>query len=124
MPYKYIFPRLLDKEYQASVFWNDHMKQSNADVFIYINDDVRLEINSLYRAVSLMNKYFSDLDGVVAFTQDNIPPDQACKTAFGAIGSKVADRFKDRQVFCPDYKRFYLDSEMGDYALKYDKLFY
>jgi hypothetical protein len=122
--YKYIFARLLNKEYQASVFWNDHIKQSNADIFIYINDDVVLEINAIRRIVDIMSVYYPDLDGLVAITQDNIPTEQACMTAFGAIGAKFVDRFRNREVFCPEYKRFYLDSELGDYAIKYKKLYY
>jgi hypothetical protein len=122
--YSNILPRLLTKKYRASEFWNDHLKQSNADVMIYLNDDVVLEINALQRVKVLMDKHFPDLDGVVAIAQQNIPEDQACKSAFGAVGTKFADRFPDRKVFYPEYERFFLDSELGEYAEKQGKLFY
>jgi hypothetical protein len=122
--YRNILPRMLEKEYKASTFWNDHLKESNSDMMIYLNDDVILEMNCLLRVKAIMDMYYPDLDGVVAITQENIPADQACKTAFGAIGSKFANRFKDRQVFCPDYERFYLDSHLLKYVEKYNKLFY
>ncbi len=119
-----IFTRLLDKPYKASQFWNDHIKENNADIYIYVNDDITMEINCLKRVVDLMNEKFPDLDGVVAISQENIPETQACPTAYGAIGTKFADRFPDRKVFCEDYERFYLDSELGTYAQKQGKLFH
>lgn len=122
--YNWALPRVMDKPYKASQFWNDHFRENIADIYIYINDDVALEINSLKRIVDLMNSNFPDLDGVVAITQKNIPEDQACKTAFGAIGNKFIDRFPNRRVFCEDYERFYFDQEMGEYANKHNKLFY
>ena len=122
--YKFILPRLLDKPYKASQFWNDHLKQTNADMMVYLNDDVVLEIDCLRRLEAAMNVFFPDTDGVLSIVQDNIPTEQACMTAFGAIGSKFADRFPDRKVFCEDYERMYLDTELGEYALKHKKLFY
>jgi hypothetical protein len=122
--YKNILPKLLEKPYFASEFWNDHIKSYNADIYIYLNDDIVLEMNALKRVVNIMNEKFNDLDGVVAITQENIPENQACPTAFGAIGTKFTDRFPDRKVFCEDYERLYLDSELGEYAKSQGKLFH
>jgi hypothetical protein len=122
--YKNILPRLLEKPYKASTFWNDHLKESTADVMVYLNDDVILEINCLLRLNTAMDIYYPDTDGLIAITQDNIPEDQACKTAFGAIGTKFADRFPNRKVMCEDYERFYFDQELGEYAQKHNKLFH
>lgn len=124
MTYNWILPRLLEKEYKASRFWNDHFREQKADIYIYINDDIIFEINCLKRVVDLMNTHFPDLDGVVAITQDNIPENQACKTAFGAIGAKFIERFPDSKVMCEDYNSFYFDQELGEYAEKIEKLFY
>jgi len=122
--YNWILPRLLDKPYKASEFWNDHLQQTNADIFIYLNDDIVLEISTLERIVNIMNTHYQDLDGIVAIVQENIPEDQVCKTAFGAIGSKFINRFKNKRVFCEDYDRFFLDKELEEYATKNNKLFY
>ena len=42
----------------------------------------------------------------------------------GLIGRKFAERYSNRQCFCPDYVSFYADSEVGDYAEKINKFYY
>lgn len=122
--YPWILMRLLDKPYQASEFWNDHLKDSNADIFIYANDDIVFEINCFKKIIDIMNVKFPDLDGVIGIRQSNLPPDQALQTAFGAIGSKFIERFPNKQVFMPQYARFYLDRELYEYSIKINKLYF
>jgi hypothetical protein len=119
--YPWIFTRLLEGEYNTSEFWNNHLKDSHCDVFYYLNDDVVLSPNCIKNSIKSMNKYFPDLDGVVGLFQENIPIEQQCRCAFGAIGNKFIDRFPQRQVFMPKYKRFYGDTELYDYASKISK---
>jgi hypothetical protein len=121
LKYPWIFTRLLEKEYNASEFWNDHLKECRADIFYYINDDVILAPDCLKNSIATMNKYFPDLDGVIGLYQENIPIDQQCRCAFGAIGSKFRDRFPNKQVFMPKYRRFYLDQELYEYSSKISK---
>ncbi len=122
--YPYIFTRLLDKEYNASEFWNNHLKDSNADIFYYINDDVILAPDCLKNSIESMNKYFPNEDGVIGLNQENIPREQQCKAAFGGIGREFINRFPKRQVFMPKYKRFFLDQELYEYSNKIGKFYF
>lgn len=54
----------------------------------------------------------------------NIPKDQALDSAFPAIGLKYTERFINKQVWCPEYKRFYGDRELGDYAKSIGKFYF
>jgi hypothetical protein len=71
-----------------------------------------------------MEERFPDLDGIIGLNQENLPIKDTVKTAFGAIGQQFAARFPNKQVFCPEYKRFYLDKELEEYANKIDKLYW
>lgn len=120
----WIFPRLLTKPYRASTFWNDHLKDSTADMMFYLNDDVVLEINCIKNGIEAMREHFPDTDGVIGLRQENIPIADACQGAFGIIGKKYTERFPDKQVFCPQYERFYLDREVELYAKSINKFYY
>jgi hypothetical protein len=122
--FPWILTRLLEKEYNTSEFWNEHIKEHIFDILLYLNDDIILEINCLKNIVDIFNKEYPDLDGVIGIRQSNLPVDQALQTAFGAIGTKFADRFPNRQVFCPLYKRFYGDRELYEYTTKIGKLYF
>jgi hypothetical protein len=122
--YPWILTRLLDKPYNASEFWNNHLKEQSADIYYYINDDVILAPDCLKNSIDNMNKLFSDLDGVIGFNQENIPPSQQCRAAFGCIGNKFVNRFPERKVFCEAYKRFYLDQELYEYSSKVGKHYF
>lgn len=122
--YPWILTRLLEKPYKASEFWNDHLKESHADIVIYANDDIIMEIQSLKKVVNIFNAKFPDGDGLVGIKQSNLPPNQALQTAFGAIGNKFTERFPDKKVFCENYERFFLDKELYLYSTKIDKLYF
>jgi hypothetical protein len=60
----------------------------------------------------------------MGINQCNLPPEKTIQSAFGVIGTKYADRFPDRQVFCPEYYRFYGDWELLEYTKSIDKFHY
>lgn len=122
--YPNIFTRLLEKEYNASTFWNSHFKDSKADIVFYLNDDVVLAPECLINTINSMELHFPDYDGIIGIAQENIPIEQQCKCAFGAIGNTFMDRFPDRQVFNPKYKRFYLDQELYEYSSNINKYYF
>lgn len=122
--YLWIFPRLLNKPYKASEFWNDHIKKTEADAIMYLNDDVILEIECIKNSIESLIIHYPDLDGVIGIYQENIPNNQACPSAFGVIGKKFFNRFPDKKVFCEDYNRFYLDSELFLYSKREQKFFF
>lgn len=114
---------LLDKEYRAPVFWNDYLLTMKADALAYINDDVKLDYKALRHAVGVLEN--EGTDSVVGFFQENAGDDQGiCKAAFGLIGSTFADRFPERQVFCPDYYALGLDRELFNFAESVGRFFY
>ncbi len=119
--YPYIFTRLLTEEYNTSTFWNNHFKDSNADITLYLNDDIVMHPNCLEEIIKSMNEHFPDLDGVIGINQENLPKDQALQSAFGAIGVKYMERFPNKAVFCPIYQRFYGDREALDLLEKNGK---
>jgi len=119
-----IFVRLLDKPYNASEFWDDYLKEQHFDIFIYLNDDVIVESLFFKKIVDIMNKQYPNLDGVIGFRQANIPLEQTVKTAYGAIGEEFVERFPNRAVFMPAYRRFFLDKELELYAIKINKLYF
>lgn len=105
---------ILKEPYKAPRFWNNYLKNMEADVLCYLNDDTRLDINCLKNGLEELSSL--NYDGVVGFYQSNQLGTTNCGAAFGLIGSKFADRFPDRKVFCPDYYCLYIDEELMKYA--------
>jgi hypothetical protein len=120
----FIFIRKLDFPYTASRFWNYHLQNYDCDIMFYLNDDVLVNPLCFANAISSMNTNFPDLDGIIGLYQENIPEDQVVKTAFGAIGTNFINRFPKKQVFCPDYRYFYLDKELEEYSNKICRLYW
>jgi hypothetical protein len=119
-----IFIKLLKEDYKAPNFWNAHIKENTFDVMFYLNDDILVEPNCLKIAIDSIVEKFPDLDGIIGIRQENIPIEQCCLCAFGAIGTKFTDRFPDRKVFCEDYYTFFLDSELYEYANSVNKFYF
>jgi len=122
--YPWILPRFVDKYNSSSDFWNSCFKEHHADIYYYLNDDILLAPDCFKNSIDNMNKYFPDLDGVIGLNQENIPLNQQCKAAFGAIGTKFMERFQNKEVFCPQYKRFFLDQELYEYSSKINKFYF
>lgn len=108
-------------EYRVPNFWNGWLQKLEGDALLYLNDDVLLEENTLSMLIAEFTQNFPDYDGIVGITQYNIPDSQSVNAAFGAIGTKYADRFPNRQVFPIDYNYFFGDKEMWIYANKIGK---
>lgn len=110
----HLLPQVSSK-FKLPDFWNDRLRESTADAMCYLTDDVLL--NRYCLAIAAMEIKKMEFDGVIGFNIENITePYQPCLAAFGIIGLKYADRFKDRQVFCPDYTSLYADLEVEKQA--------
>ena len=110
--------------YRAPTLWNDHLNRMSADVLVYLNDDVVVDKNCLSLASEAMEIYFPDYDGLIGFFQSNIPRNQGAKSAFGMLGKRFAQHFPDCRAFCPDYYRFYIDTELETYARSVNKFYF
>jgi len=112
------------ESYRVPEFWNTHLKNMTADGLCYLNDDIELFPETLTIIQDNFNNTFPDYDGVMGLNQVNINSPSKVEGAFGVIGSKYADRFPDRQVFCPDYNRFFGDYEIWRYSKSIDKFLF
>jgi len=110
--------------YKCTEFWNKHIKNSKANIIAYLNDDILLHKDTIQKIFTIYPQQFPDFDGVIGINQANIPQDKIVKTAFGLIGTKYSDLFPDRQVFCPDYYRFFGDYEMYLYSNSIGKFYF
>lgn len=90
------------------------------DAVLWCVDDVELYPQTILNAYCALIKNFPDLDGVVGLKQE-CPgrPDYTFKW-FGQclIGRKFIERYtiEGHEVCCPDYKHFYQDEEMWEFA--------
>jgi len=109
---------------KCSTFWNTHIKTMTANAMVYLNDDVVLHQDTLSKLIQTYLKHFPDFDGVMGLNQCNLPTEKTIQSAFGVIGTIYANRFPDRQVFCPEYYRFYGDYEIMLYAKSINKFHY
>ena len=103
-------------EYTVPTFWNSYLKDMKADALLYLNDDTELYEDTLEVVIEDFQREFPDTDGVLGLNQVNIKDPHKVESAFGVIGTKYADRFPNRQVWCPDYHRFYGDWELWKHA--------
>ena len=110
---------------KCTVFWNAHLlTMKDSDAMVYMNDDILFFDNTIEELINTYQKHFPDFDGVMGINQSNLPKDEILKSAFGVIGTKYANRFPDRQVWCPDFYRFFGDEELMRYAESIDKFHY
>jgi len=110
--------------YRVPNFWNDHLRTTTADAMCCANDDVIFLNKTIDEILSGFKEHFPDYDGVVGLNQSNLPTGQALDSAFPVIGKRYADRFPERQAFCPDYDRFYCDKELGEYAKSINRFYF
>jgi len=103
------------ESFSVPKFWNDRLKNSQADMVCYLTDDV--ELNQFCLKVGVENLTRVDLDGLVGFCVFNInEPKQPCQASFGIMGKAFIDGFKNRRVFCPEYYLLFADCELEAYA--------
>ena len=111
-------------EYRVPNFWNNCFKNSNSDILFYLNDDIEVFEDTIHKAVKALIINYPDLDGIVGINQININSKDKVPAAFGAIGKKYLERFPEKQLFCPDYSRFYGDYEIWQYAKEINKFIF
>lgn len=90
---------------------------------IVSSDDIYYEDNAIETALECMKEKFPDTDGVIGFNVYNMPG-QSHDGAVTLVGDKFLNRFENRQMFCPQYLHFYVDTELAMYAKKVDKFFW
>jgi len=110
--------------YRVPDFWNGHLQKTKADAICYLNDDVILFTDTIETIIREFGEKYPDYDGVMGLRQANLPKDQTVEGAFGVIGRKYAERFPEKQVFCPDYDRFFSDWELWQYAKSINRFYF
>lgn len=100
-------------DYTAPKLWNYHLKRMQADGMMYLNDDVEMLGDGVVVAKNQFVLTFPYYDGVMGFVQANLKGRfDTAPAAFGIVGSKFADGFPERQVFCPEYHHLWIDREL------------
>lgn len=121
LKHKWLIPGIFT-DYRVPDFWNCNLMALTADVMICINDDIVFFDDSIERIIKIYEQHFPAADGVLGLNQVNIK--DACDYSFIAIGIKFAEKFPSRQVFCPDYDRFFADQEISCFARSIEKFVY
>lgn len=104
---------------KVSTCWNNFVKDSLADAVLFLCDDTELDPECLVAASECLRTRFPDGDGVVGLNVTNYPPswpEAITQYGFRLVGRKFHERFPHGQAYCPEYYRFYVDTEMGEYA--------
>jgi hypothetical protein len=105
-----------DREFAIGI-WNRVAPTITEGAFCYLCDDVEMEPGCLEAACAALVSRWPDTDGVVGLHQVGIQGKEGtAQSAMGLIGAKFLDRFPGRVPFCPEYRRFHFDSELGLYA--------
>jgi len=99
---EYISIRLI-KEHVGSVHArNSVIMKDIPDGLLYATDDIVFFRGAIEHAFEMFNETFPDDDGVVGFKQTV----SHSPTGVALVGSAFLDRYKDRQLFCPNYFHF------------------
>jgi len=95
---------------KAPRIWNRHLRCNPSRSIVFLCDDIELDRECFQRLLEV-----EDLDEkLVGFKQRNLAT--SCKAAMGFVGTKFADRFINRQVWCPDYDNMNVDGELIESA--------
>ena len=111
-------------DYNVPSFWNSHLRSMVSDAMVCCNDDLEFEPDTISTILAEYPFKYPDNDGIMGMNQCNLPTGQGMDFAFCIIGREYSRRFPDYEVWCPDYKRFYCDRELGDYAKSIGKFTY
>jgi len=112
---------------KVSTCWNSFVAKSEGDYLLFLCDDTSLDPDCLTNAVDIMRREFPDGDGLLGFNVTNYPPswpEKITQMGFRFVGRKFHLRFPPGQAYCPEYYRFYVDTEMGLYAKKVGRFRY
>lgn len=96
---------------------NRVLKEFESDYYIYASDDLIFPRSCIKYAMKNMERYFPDGFGVVSISRKG-------RCTFGLFGSKLADHFPNREVFCPDFIHFGSDSELLRTVKELNKIVY
>lgn len=120
--------QVLKKQHRAFGIWNLHLRSMVADGIFYICDDVELYPGCLMNAINDFKKLYPDTDGMIGINQCNIPLNDEGYSVFamGLIGKRFAEHYTchHEACFCPDYKSFHADTELGLFAKSQNKFHY
>ncbi len=107
---------------KVSTCWNNFVAQSlkgKSEYLLFLCDDTFLNKDCLTNAVKVMEEKFPDGDGVIGLYVDNYPPswpEAITQYGFRLVGRKFHERYPCDMAYCPEYYRFYVDTEMGEYS--------
>jgi hypothetical protein len=110
--------------------WNRYLDTwvdgiGHGDAFVYLCDDTELDPHCIENAAEELECRWPDLDGMVGLHQSNIAGKGGwCRSAMAMVGRRFAERFPERQIMCPDYRRFHADSELGAFARSLGRFVY
>lgn len=103
---------------KAPRIWNRHLKYHPTHSMVFLCDDIELDCDCFERLLEI-----KDLDDkLVGFNQKNL--ETFCKAAMGWVGTRFADRFKNREVWCPDYDNMHVDGELIESAEHFGAFLY
>lgn len=108
-----------------STGWLPAVNEALKDIEDYMlmgADDMTFHPGSIQKALDMMDNCYPNLDGVIGFNQANLG--EFCEAGFVLMGRKFIDRFPDSQVYCPDYRHYCADTELGVYAQSIGKFTY
>ena len=118
---------VLDHQYVMGC-WNLFTREDNTfnlikDAMVWVVDDTELLPDCLEKLNETFLKHFPDKDGMVGISQIYPLMTEAHWKENGqcAIGKAFIERFPQRQVCCPDYRFFYQDEEVLEYAKSVNK---
>ena len=103
----------------VSKCWNNFVAKSKGDLVLFLCDDTSLDKDCLTNAVKDIKKQFPNGDGLIGLNVTNYPsswPEAITQYGFRLVGKKFHRRFPKGQAYCPEYYRFYVDTEMGEYS--------
>jgi hypothetical protein len=112
---KYPWARMevLTRSYYVFGIWNKHLRNMTSNSALVLADDT--EVLSLEGIIKQWNEKAHDRDAFMGI-QTDAQGEKAHIACFGVIGDKFADKFPQRQCFCPDYLCHWADPELYDFA--------
>lgn len=86
-----------------------------------ISDDILFQKGAIRAAISELEHYFPDHDGIIGFDISNMPEKDKSPYAFMLVGSKFFNDRLGRYLFFNGYRHFYADTEIGMFAESLDR---
>lgn len=122
-PYKFswIEARICE-EYEPAELWAKHLREMSADVMFLLTDDCEIFPDTLKQIAVAFAENFPDTDGVIGVHMVGIR--NQMRGAMSVTGKKFSDRFPKSQIFCPDYRRFFMDTEYTIFADRVGRFLY